>query len=497
MLSDQLLRKYFRIFIVIVCILVLVMGFFWLNYLYGRHQRSLEEFTAEIQSIIETEVEQKAGLLQARGDSIYEQERHELESSLLNRAALVKSTLYDVYVTHLDDPTTFVNSLAQMIKEPNEVTDFSVFILSESGEMIGDAPKGYETLETTGINYIDRHMIYFEDPPYLGVKIYIYVDYDDYVKEQMKKNLITYGELDPQIYIRDDKGLELLQIQPKENRKDGFFYEKTSDLSGFTFGYYNSKDELDRRVNDRKAMFNSFLQSHIWEVLAFLAIFVLTSVVILRLIISNMGDYYQSLNEGVMDAYRNRKRLSDQHQFQHFALGDSIDYVIRESYLREEDYEKQINELKEQLKKNKLQRLLLEKKLLRLSDLPYTKDILYNYTMEEFDPGELIEKTHEKVDPVAPLTLKGSKKTLTNDRGLFIELLEEIFALSREEGRSYEVDIHQEGSQLLLYFTLFTPGFVKEREMQELKNRARLLGGVFLRHQIDDHLYLVLSLNDA
>ena len=498
MLSDDLLRKYFRLFVIIVCILVLVMGFFWLNFLYGRHQRSLEEFTLESKAKIEDEVKEKANLLRIRGDSIYDQERLALEKGLLNHAALVKAALYDVYVAHLDDPTGFVDSLLQHFKDPKGGNEFSVFLLSDKGQMTGTPPEGYEKIETKGINYLDEKMIYFEQPPYFGVKIYIYVDYDHYVKDLMKKNLITYAELDPRIYIRDEKGKQILQGGFESHGSQDFFYEEKSEVSGFTFGYYSSKGELDQKVEDRKSMFASFLGSHIWEILAFLVIFVITGIVLLRMIIHNMGDYYRRLNEGVLDAYRKRERLSDQPQFQHFALGDSIDYVIRESYLREEEYEKEICDLKDRLKKNKLQRLLLEKKLLRLSDLPYTKDILYNYTMEEFDPCDLIQQVHGEIDPLAPLHVEGNKKKLVSDRGLFTELLEEIFALSREEGRSYDIEIHREGSQHLLYFTLNNPGVVEDGKMQELKNRARLLGGVLLRHQIEpDTLHLVLSLNDA
>lgn len=498
MLSDDLLRKYFRIFILVVCILVLVMGFFWLNYLYGRHQRSLEEYAAISRAKTQEEVRQKAMLLRARGDSIYDQERQDLELSLANRAALLKSALYDVYFSQKEDPTAFIESLSQLVNEPKQGTDFSIYVVSDKESSIGTPPPNVEQIISPGINYQADQMIYYEVPPYLGVRIYVYTDYDQNVKELMKKNLITYAELDPQITIRDEKGDQITGSGAQFLPEDYFYHEEVSQKSGFSFGYFSKKADLERRIDEQRQLFSSFLKNHIWEMAGFLLIFTITSLVILRLIIQNMGDYYQRLNEGVVEAYRKRERLSDMPRFQHFALGESIDSVFREAYLREDEYRAEIQDLKDNLKKNKLQRLLLEKKLLRLNELPYTKDILFKYRVEEFSPIQLIREVHGRVDPDASLSLQDSPGTLKSDPGLFSDLLEEIFSLSHERKTRYEVELHREGSQLLLYFTLYRPGAVEDSKMQELKNKARLLGGVLLRHQIDPNtLHLVLSLNDA
>jgi F0F1-type ATP synthase membrane subunit b/b' len=494
--SDELLKKYFKYFILTVSVTVLLLGFLWLNFLYTRHQRSLEDLAQSIGESLQDEVEQKAHLLRLRGESIYHQARSDIEMDLVNRGAILRVGIHDVLFDSSGDAQQREKEISSIVKNITFQDTYEVY-LSLKDLTLGNPLKQTESLKE-GVNELGTHLVYYAISPSLNLEFYVYTKHDDFIKKRMVENFQDFILRDTGMYIRSEEGEPILPLQQSASGEEGFSFEEYSPETGFHFGYFISESQLEERIEEQRDLFSLFLRSHIWEVVAFLFIFVITSTVIYKMIIHRMADYYTALNEEILEAYRNKHLLSDNPRFQYFALGDSFDSILRESETHEKGDKEKIKSLKEELKKGKLERLLLERKIMRLSELPYTKTNLPHYTMESFSPKELISEVHRRIDPEASMLIRGSDGLLINDMGLFKALVEEVFQLTREDDRSYTVEILRDSGQMLLFFSLHGLNHIEDKKMQELKKRAELLDGVFQRHQMEAHtLHLVLSLSDA
>lgn len=493
MFSGDLLRRYFRYFVLIVSIIVVVMGFFWLNFLYTRHQRELTSIEESTAIYLQEEARNQARLLEQWGEEIKANQLIALEDLLVQQASLLKAGVYDIFTAHgaqgenrADLERLISNlSLSGDLKIQLVVGELSLGVPLEIGE---DLAEGNNYLEDKIVNY--GHVT---SPDYY---FWIQANPQEYVNQKIEGSFRDFALWDDDIYLKDSRGKLILPIGGY-HAEEGFYFEEFNDYTGYSYGYFISKSALSQAIDNRKDLFESFLRSHVVEIVGFLIIFIVTTFVIYRRGLQLIEGYYTRLNDEILDAFRNELSLSQSPNFQHFALGDSFDSIIRESRLRSQDYEEKIDKLSKELKKNKLDRLLLERKIMRLSELPFTKEILHNYSLENFSPRDLIELIHRKIDPDMSIEILGSKEIIRSDLGLFSGLVEEIFKLSRDENRNYSIRIVRDGGQMLIYFTLKGMDGIEDDKMQELKNRAKLLDGVFLRHQLEaDTLHLVLSLND-
>lgn len=496
MFSDDLLKRTFRYFILIVSLIVVVMGFLWLNFLYTRHQRSLEDLSKNLSEAIQHEVKDRAHLLRLHGDEIYSEERRNLEIDMENRGAILRAGLYDIFFDAGLKEEKREKEIIRILSNINPEGIYRIY-LSLGDLNFGRAPEDLLYL-SEGLNDRGAQLVYYDHLQSLDLEFTLDVDVESVIRKRMENSFRDFILWDKGMYLRNEEGKLILPLGESFVGQEGFSYEEFSEKTGFSFGYFADKTQLEERLEERRILFSSFLRNHIWEIAGFILIFILTSIVIYAMMIRRMGEYYQTLNEEILEAFRNQRLLSHNPKFQYFALGDSFDSILREAQAQKARDDKRNLQLEEQLKKNKLARLLLERKILRLSELPYTKAILHDYTVESFFPKTIIREIHRTIDPEAKIDIRGSDAPLNNDVRLFSALVEEIFQLTREKDRSYTVEIFQDGAQMLLYFSLYGLGLIEDEKMQELKNRAKLLDGVFLRHQMEVHtLHLVLSLNDV
>lgn len=494
MFSGDLLKRYFRYFILIVSIIIVVMGFLWLNFLYTRQERSLDELSLTIAKSMEEEAQFKARELRIRGEELRYQELLELEELMEKQAALLKASLYDIFYSHMD-PEVRKQDISRVLRNVDVEGRLKIYVVSEDFSL-GERPP-LPTSYEKGISYFEDSIIFNDGAFNQEFEFFISARPKDFVHERLIDSFLAFSSWDESMYLKDERGELILPIEGR-HLEDGFYFEEYSQLTGFTFGYFISASALDGEIASRRLLFRSFLESHIFEIIGFLIIFFITSYIIYRILIRQIENFFISINEEILDAFRNKKSLSNRPRFQNFALGDSFDLILRETRLRDEDYEKRIKELSGQLKKNKLDKLILKRRIERLSEIPYTQEILYNYRVEDFSPWEVIEEVHRKIDLDAPISLEGSRESIRSDVTLFSGFVEEIFNLTRDPLRKYSITIYRDGGQLLIYFTIGGPDSLDDDKMQELKDRAKLLDGVFLRHQSQaDTLHLVLSLNDV
>ncbi len=494
MFSGDLLKRYFRYFILIVSIIIVVMGFLWLNFLYTRQERALEDLALSVAEDLEEQTQQRAHQLRLRGEYIKTLELVRLEELVENYGALLKASLYDIYYSSAS-PETRQQDVRRVLRNLSGIEALDIYVITEEfslGEEI-DIPASLEK----GLNYFEDRLLFFDGSYNQDFQFIVSIDQEDYIPDKVLESFVEFSSWDQSIYLKDRSGRLLLPLEAN-HAEEGFYSEEFSQATGFTYGYFISSSAIDNEIASRRQLFRSFLESHIMEILGFLLIFYITSYIIYRVLIKQVEDYFTSINEEILDAFKEGSTLSHSGRFQYFALGDSYDLILRESKLKSEGYEKKIKELSDLLKKSKLEELVMKRKIDRLSQSPYTKEILYNYSLENFSPLEIIREVHNKIDPEAPINLEGSSGIINSDITLFSGLVEEIFNLSRDPKRRYLIRIYWDGGQMLIYFTVEGPSLIEDKKMQELKDRAKLLDGVFLRHQSEANtLHLVLSLNDV
>lgn len=507
MLSDAIIRRYLRNLILAVALIVSVLAFVWVNFLYTRFTLDTQKFAELQEEAITTLVEQRAGRVLLEGDRSYQQEYEELKGELRSLSTSLRSSVFDIYYTHSADPETLQMRLEELIDQLEAASGFDLYVSdTEYNVTYGDKPEAPLDLESYGYTQDAQMLYYTESLRYPSGSIVVSTDSDAEVRQRMVTNLSKYLELDPSILVFDEAGMNLnAHAQPKNliqlaQSTDQFHRVETSELSGFTFGYAMSRDDLDLMIANRKILFSGFLQNHLWELAGFFVILFVAAWIVYHLFSRSLRKDQAAMSAILLEAYEGKTQLTQEPLFRYYSLTPTLNSIFQDVREKEEALRMSNEELRLNIKRQQVRLLSLERRIQSISgDSKFTEGVILGLRQEEFSLLDLIRKTHEEIDPTAPVELRGEAFLLESDPDLLEGILRDFFSLTDSEERRYVVEILRFENQLQIYFSLTGTDVIDQNVLEHLKHLARNLEGTLLRDMPTSeglHLSLRFPLGD-
>lgn len=499
MLSDHIIKKYFRHFSITIIVIVFFSAFLWINYLYTNHSKDIKNFREKTRIELEEKVFKKSELILKEADRIYNQELIELEYSLENSVNTVRNTLLNYYFVLKYDKEVMDKKLASYLIDFKKTSGFSVSVVySDGSKQIGDKIEKLPNLKKDTTVIEGEKLYYYNKLRFPDVDIYIYVDYDKFVKKAMRKNLIKYLELDPNILAFDDIGMSLSSLNYNSRfsvaDSEDFKALIKSNKTGFYFGYLIPKEELDSKIREMDLLFKKFMNNHIIEVVVFLGMLLLASVVLFWQIQRNYKKQYDILNSDLISAYTLHKDIDKYPSYDGFFLRESIQEIIDDTRKRDQEFTLYTINCQKESKKNHIEKLVLERKIDELTNsIRYTENMIYDLNYEEILLEDLINESHKKSNVNSNLKYNSDIENILCDRYILKEIFESLFSLSKDN-IDVNVDISSKGKLIYIYVKMVNIENVDERFIENIKMNLRYINGTFQRNFENNKLNIMISI---
>ncbi len=501
MISETIIRRYLRKLLLVVALIVSVLAFVWINFLYTRFTMETQKFAEQQELALEASVENRAHRVLLEGDRSFEQEYEELKGELKSVSTSLRSSVFDLYYTLRTDTQALHERLEELTVQLEESSGFQLFVVDEDNEVtFGEPPPKAVHLEEPGY-YREEEILYYTETLRFPIgTVIVYTNSDEEVRHRMLNNLSKYLELDPSILVFDEQGVNLAPNAPfktlaqLDEKTDQFYSVEKSVLSGFSFGYAMSREDLDLMLSNRKILFTGFLRNHIWELVGFFVILLLASWIVSHFFTRSLRKDQEEMNEVLLQAYEGKTLLAQEPLFRHFSLTPTLNTIFSDMRTKEKTLTEQNKELELSLKRRQVRLMSLERRVQSLSsDVKFTEGVILEKRREEFSLLDLIRRTHESIDPAAPIELRGEAFLLESDPDLLEGILRDFFSLTEQEERRYVIEIMRFEDQLQIFFSLTGTDVIDETILEHLKLLARNLEGTLLRDMpTSEGLYLSL-----
>ncbi len=502
MLNDQIIKKYFRYFAVFMIFTVVVLSFLWINHLYSENAIAKEEYRNEVITKLNNKVNLKSRLVLNEADRIYDQELNELKNSMYTYFNVLRSTMLDYYFVLKYDLNTMKNKIDSLLEDFYETNKINVYLKSvdgtwEAGKQLLEIPD----LESNTSTIVGDKLVYRGSVLYPNVEVYLYLDYKDRVKTEMRKNLIKYLELDPSIIAYDDRGVSLNGLSERltsstssESNNDFISIEK-SEKSGFHFGYTIPIKELNDTLNFRDYIFQNFMKNHILEMIGFLLIFFISSVFLYTQIKRNYNKQYDRISRDLISAYSNADNLDDYSAFDDFFLKSTLKDIITDVEQKDLENKRIISNMDSMYKKLKIQNLVLSRKIKHMSkDYMYT-DVDEIPDCESIDTSELIISMHNKYSPDSNLVLNDKDVTIISNLEILSDILENIFKMGTGGVCEYKIDIIKDDDMVSFSFNIEGCNQLNLDSLDIVKKKVKKLSGIFIRGNLKNkNLSIIFSI---
>lgn len=372
MFNDGFIRKYYNLYIAFMLAGFIIIGFFWINFIYSTHMKSNEESISEQKEKIFKRLKDKTNLIINKTDELYNQNIKDLRGDLILRSESIKSTLYDYYYVLQYESSIIKSKMKEFIDNFEKQVGFKLFVKDNKNIIsFGKNPNIRDNLKENKIHEFNKNLIYKTSLRALNVDIYVYVEKDLYLNRVLKDKIDVFSAVDSSLISFNNlkeqisKNLDIKELKEDNvvELKDSYYYIKKSTASNFYFGYYITKKELNSHIAIRDEVFFNSLKNHMYELVFFIVLIIFISMMLLFRIKYVYSDNIKKMNKEILSVYKNKEEILDNELFDRFAYVKSIDYIIKDS-TKKIDFIKDENEkLKKDLKKKNIENLVLKHKV--------------------------------------------------------------------------------------------------------------------------------------
>lgn len=487
MINREEFNRALRTSIIILALALFILGFLWINYLYGRFNLETENFRQDTETSIQSELSEKVQVVVRQADLLYEEEAKALEDVLINRMNVIKNNLFDyadlpnelLGYRLIDDGRQFY--LNTGIQETITSPKHHLFIGGEIN------PTAYQVHE---FERIDDFLYYSEYSAPARAEIQLQVNSKHYLQEKLQKWIRAYMELEPNLLLMDPSGQSLDGISLSEEfRNEHYLSLETSNISGYTFGYYRPKAELQALLTQRRDGFQSILNNHVIEIAAFLALFVITLAIFFGMLARQHNRQLAGLNDEIIKRYRDPDS-TDGELYREYGLSRAIDSLVADSKKNQQYIDMMERKHLKELKQAKIELLQLELRY----EYQLNKDQTEHFTrftplQEDVKLHELIMKAHAEFDRSANLHMIGNDDIIQSDPAILQVLVESFFRLSDHPTRQYHVEYLIEKGFVRLLLSLENSGELEPKDIEKMRYLAGFLGEVVTRMNQDEEKF--------
>lgn len=494
MINREEFNRALRLTIVILVVALFILGFLWINFLYSRFNVETEAFQQATEAGIVDSIEDKVQVVVRQADLLYEEETKLLHDVMTNRMNVIKSNLFD----YGDLPSELLGyRLIDDARQFHDATGIKEVIISDKHNLQIGGLIDRSVFELREFEQKGNMLYYSEYSATSRSNIQLSVDQYDYLRARIKKWIRDYMELEPNLILLDQSGQSLADTVEVTDafREEHYVAFEESALSGYTFGFYRPKSELQNLLSERQAMFQRFLNNHLIEIAAFLVLLIVTLAVFFGLIARQHNVQLTALNDEIIQRYR-EPETTEGELYREYGLSRSIDSLVADAQKNRQYTDMIEQKHKKELKQSRIEFLQMERRyeylLSKESKEQFTR---FTPMLEQIDLSELITQAHHEFDPEAEMKLIAGGEIIESDPAILQTLVESFFRLSEHPHRHYRVEYLVDQEFVKLFLTLEHPGVVDPSDIERIKYLSGLLGGIVLRlHQADEKFTLVLRL---
>lgn len=494
MINRQDFNRALRVTVVILAVALFILGFLWINFLTTRFNMEMETFRQSSEAGIESTVEDKVQVVVRQADLLYQEETEMLKDVMINRMNVIKNNLFDysdlprdvLYLRLIDDGRHFY-----------ELSGIDEAIVSEKHNLaIGDGINS-QAFRIQEFYDIGDTLYYSEYSAPARANVQLKVNQHDYLRARIKKWIRDYRELEPNLILLDQTGSPLADTVEVSNvfRQENYLALETSQLSGYTFGYYQPRSDLQNVLNERQAMFQRFLDNHVIEIAALLVLLIVTLAVFFGLIAKQHSRQLAGLNDEIIEHYRNPEADGGE-LYREYGLSRAVDSLVADARRNQQHSQMMERKHKKELKQARIEFLQMERRFEYLLNKE-AKNQFTRFTPlhENIHLADMIRQAHQEFAPDAELSLYGDDESIVSDPAIMQTLIENFFRLSDHPQRHYQVESMVESGFVKLMFNLENSGAIEPADIERMKYLAGLLGGLVMRLSYEDgNFSLVLRL---
>lgn len=491
MLNREEFNRALRLSMAILVLSLMILGGLWINYLYSRFNLEIEAYQLEAERTIEQSIQEKVQILVQQADRLYADELADLKERMVNRMGVIKSNLFEYDDLNHD---VLEGRVTQDGENFFKRTGISQSINSEKLNLAIGNQTWIGSFRTRSFNEQGDWLIYSDYSAASRAVIQLRINKREHLQAQLADWIKNYHELDKRVILLE--GADQSVFQSGAFGHDNYFALATSELSGFTLGYFTPRAELAMMLDERRLQFTRFLDNHLIEIAAFLSLFGITLAVFFHLTAGQYNRQIGALNDEIISQYRKPKEEFGE-LYREYGLSRSIDTVVADAQ-RKQDY---IDMLKlkhdKEMKLARIEFLQLQRRyefMLDKTKVPMATQ--FTPLREEINVHDLIEEAHLEHDPSKLLRLIGDEQTIQSDRTFLQTLIETYFRLSRDDKRKYQVEYLVDQGFIKLFLTLEDVTVLDSEGIERIKYLAEMLGGSVMRlYQGEENFSLVLRLS--
>ena len=460
-------RQYIKYMLVANLIILLIVGFLWINFLYTRNAINIQSYSDELSEELFAVLEIKSELLLEHGESVYEKELELLKASLAGKNSSMKGTIFDYYyVIGYDVGKTRVR-LKEIINDYNEDSPIKIAVFDrEVGELYGAPVEVLPDYELKEVVESENTLFYVDELRSIDVLLITYVDYDSFIREKMSGDLRNYYSLDPGILIYDDeKSLITGEIDteeiPLENSATQFKYVslRKSEKSGFYFGYSMNKAEVENAIAARKEIFSDSLKRHMFELIAFYVLILIASLIIYSYVKKQADEQTNEIRLILKGSYDSGQTIdkSSSRIMASVPYVDVINDMIADSNETKKSLRKSIEEKEEHLKELKLENAVLSHKVDSYYQGPGngSQKSIPGFRMTSFNPADVARSVFGEVaGDRLELDLLSDEKAIESSREIYADVMASLFgqSLGNEESRKVRLEMLYESPRMIIMY---------------------------------------------
>lgn len=480
MINREEFNRALRLSIVIFIVAIFILAFLWINFLYSRFTMETEVYRSETEAEIEQQVADKVEVVVRQADLLYEEETRLLKEVMTNRMNVIKSNLFD----YADLPSELLSyRLIEDARQFHGNTGISEIINSERyGFQIGGVVDR-SVFQIREFDQRDDILYYSEYSAPARADIQLKVNQSEYLRAKINKWISDYRELEPNLILLDPTGRPLAGTVEVSDafREEHYVSLASSELSGYTFGYYRPKAELQMLLNQRQAMFQRFLDNHMIEIAAFLVLLVVTLAIFIGRLARQHNQQLSSLNDEIIQRYREPESNAGE-LYREYGLSRAVDSLVADARKNQQYIQVMQRQHHKELKQANIELLQMERRyeylLAKESEETFTR---FAPLQQPIQLQPMILAAHREFDPEAELRLLGNDSQILSDPAILPMLIENFFRLSDHPTRHYRLEYLVEGGFVKLMLNLENAGQIDSAAVERIKFLASLLGGSILR----------------
>ncbi len=358
MFNEAFIRKYFKIFIVILLSIFIILGFLWINVIYSKHVKDSKNYETKLEGEVFNQINQKIDLYVNSIQNRVESAEISLDDTFENinrelRYQIISGANYRDIVRYID-----------RIKE-----EYSIDISIKSQDInIGfDQDKFLEMGNDSKLK-LDQNI--FKKYQIGDYQVVLKSNLDQYIYKSTISILNTISRMDKNIIVFDRDGNSEIQENQRYSELNGskvdadyFVSVKKIDSLNISLGYKIIRSAVRDVLKDRDELFKDMLITHIYELTALIIIIAVTATLLFNRLKYYADKKIEETSDKIIEVYDNGREIFEEPKLHDFAFKNALQHIVYDSRQNIAKLKEENEKLRKKVRNDQVELLLLKRQI--------------------------------------------------------------------------------------------------------------------------------------